>query len=292
MDEPKTTIVVGHHKPRPYWHVDLKWFFGLLLVVALGVWLLLLNAYNLTSPSVAIPLTTNVLAQMFSHGDLDSDGGVAELKAKVAASPTKSIQPIPDFPVTVTEQDVNTLSPRQLRLKIFGQIAEPLYYKGPHEYAQTLTEDPQKRRQFENDASLLGLVTQSRHELVGRLLIGLGVAAILLLTGVIFFSAGFGRLVTPGVILLVVSVPVAIAFSILKHWADSSIATPANVPAEDNNMILIIAQNNLGGVIAYGQRVYLIGLGVAGGLLLVAAVGKIISLIVASRRSIVPRILQ
>lgn len=207
-------------KPRRlYWFVDAKWVCSLLLTAAVAAWLLLMVLYRITAPSTGVPLTTNVLAYYFSRNGLDDTSGFDKLKTQIAASPTKSIRPIPGFPVTITEQDITTLSPRDLRLKIFGEIAKPLYEKGAKQYAMEITNDPVQQKQFENDAMLLSLVTQSRHDALGTLAVWAGVVALLIAAAAIFFSAGFGRLVTPGAVLLLVSLPGAVLFTALRAWS-------------------------------------------------------------------------
>ena len=281
-----TAVTVSQHKPRPYWYVDMKWLFGILLVVVLGSWMLLLTAYRFTEPNTAIALTTNVLAGMFSGNNLDTTVGIDELKAKINASPTKSIQPITDFPVTITAQDVNTLSPRDLRLKLFGQIAKPLYYKGAKAYAQEITNDPAKQQKFENDVSLLGLITQSRHDLIGKIVVSAGVLALLLAGAVIYFSVGFGRLVSPAVVLFVVSVPGFTLFSILSIWTDKGKIVPAEgSQPEGIGAILNTVKPALTGSIVSTQKMYLMMLGAAGVLLLLAVIGKVAALFIHRKKT-------
>src|SRR5215471_16113137 len=240
-------------KVRPYWHVDAKWICGLLLTVVLAIWLLVMAAYRITAPSTGVALTTNILAYAFSRNDLSETASVDALRAQIAVSPTQSIQPIPGFPITVTLQDVNTLSPRDLRLKIFKQIAQPLYEKGPNNYAKELTGDLAQQKKFENDAALFGLVTQQRHENLGSLAVKLGLLALALMAGAIFFSAGFGRLITPAVVLILASLPGLALFVSLHAWSAAPVATAAQ--SEDVGAVIDATKGALTPAFTSAQKV-------------------------------------
>ena len=270
-------------KPRPYWHVDLKWIFGLLLLAVTGWWLLLLVAYRITAPSTGVALTTNLLSYIFSRGDLDNPAGVSELRAKIAQTPTGSLQPIPGFPVTITLHDVDTLSPRDLRLKIFGQIASPLYYKGVEGYAKEITNDPAQQKKFENDATLLNLVTQDRHAAIGKLAVMTGIVAFVLLAGMVYFSAGFGRFVAPAFVLLALGLPGSLIFTGLRAWSTQPAAASAQ-QSESVGAIVDATKGSLTPALASAQKIYLVALATAVVLLLAAIIGKIVAAIFVTHK--------
>ena len=262
-------------KIRPYWYVDAKWICGLLLTGVLAVWLLVMAAYRITAPNTGVALTTNILAYAFSRNDLNETASVDALRAKIVASPTQSVQPIPGFPITVTSQDVNTLSPRDLRLKIFGQIAQPLYQKGPANYAKELTSDPTQQKKFENDAALFGLVTQQRHENLGSLAVKIGLLAVVLMAGTVFFSAGFGRLVTSAIVLVLASLPGLALFVSLHAW--SAAPATATAQSEDIGAVIDATKGALTPAFASAQKIYLYTALAGAAVLAVAMLGKTIA---------------
>jgi hypothetical protein len=207
-----------HAKPRPYWHVDAKWIAGILLFFSLGTSLLVGAAHNLTEEKTAIEIGTVTIASLFSPDGLDAPGDLTPLREKLAASPDKKIAPIPNFPnATITEEDINTLSPRELRLKIFRQVVTPIYHKGVAGAAKDFTSDPAQQKQFTKDAQLLQLLTRQTHDTLGAvLMIGVG-ASIVLTLAFVFFSWRWGRVGNLGFMLLLVSVPGSLLALLLTH---------------------------------------------------------------------------
>jgi hypothetical protein len=266
----------GHiEKRRPYWHVDMKWVSGILLLGVLALWLSTLAAYRITAPSTGITLMTNVLAYNFSRNGLDDNTGFDQLKAKILKSPTKSIKPIAGFPVVISLNDITTLSPRDLRLKLFGQIAKPLYYEGAAGYAKQIANDPVQRQKFVHDASILDAVTLQQHRALGKFAVIVGIVAALLLAAAVYFSSGFGRLVTPAIILLIASIPGAGLFSGLRAWAEK-VPTVTSAQAQDVGALLNATKGAFTGAFTAAQKIYLVAVIAAVVLLFAAAAGKIV----------------
>lgn len=193
-------------KPRPYWHVDLKWINAILLFFTLSASLLLFNLANLTQREHAIELSGTIVASLFSREGLDDAKGLEEFKQQANASPDGFIAPIPQFPnVRISKEQANTLSPRELRLAIFKQVTTPIYDKGLQGAAADITSNPDEQQKFVKDAALLGMFTRTTHETLQRAFIIFTVISVLLLAGVIYFSHGWGRLVSPGMLLLLTS---------------------------------------------------------------------------------------
>lgn len=195
---------------RPYWHVDLKWVCGILLVICLSISLGLHVVSKLTSRDVGVPLATLVVASLFSPDGLDSDEGLEEIKAEYAGlAPTEVIHPIEGQPVTITKHDLDTLTPRDLRLKIFGQVVERVYDDGVEALAEETAEEtarsPDQQAEIRSEAGLFNLFSADVHQrLQGFFWLSL-VPTLALLAGVVYFSHRWGRLVSVGVALLFVT---------------------------------------------------------------------------------------
>ncbi|MGH7196236.1 MAG: hypothetical protein ACREGJ_00535 [Candidatus Saccharimonadales bacterium] len=276
-------------KPRPYWHVDFKWITGLLLTVVLGVWLLVLVAYQITAPKPGIDITTNLMSSAFTREGQDDAKGLEELRAKIAESPDKTFRPFPGMPVAITEKDLE-LSPQQIRDKIFRQITEPLYYKGARGLAEEFTSDKAAQDKFVNDAGLISIISQERHRQLGDIAWKLGVVVLLLTAAVVYFSHRWGRLVTPGIILLLVSVPGLLIFSGLKQ----AILSPAEQPTQPTNeedgaafiqLMIANAKGAFAPAAEIGQSTYLLGLQIALALLAAALIAKIVFVVIAKVRA-------
>jgi hypothetical protein len=193
-------------KPRPYWHVDAKWIAGILLFLSLSASLLLGALYTMTEEKRAIDTGTIVVASLFSPKGLDAAEDLTSLREKAAASTDKKVAPIPNFPnASVTEEQLNTLSPRELRLAIFRQVVTPIYEKGIVGAAKDFTNDPAQQQQFTKDAQLLQLLTRQTHETLGFFLIIGSIASVVFATAFVYFSWRWGRIGNLGLMLLIVS---------------------------------------------------------------------------------------
>jgi hypothetical protein len=220
-------------KPRPYWHVDAKWISGIGLFFALGLTLLLFNLTAITDREFATRSTATLVASLFSKEGLDDDSGLAEFRQKVNDTPGDTVVPIPQFPwLTLTKQDALTLGPRELRIKIFSQLTTPIYDKGLDGAAAQFTSNPAEQKEFKKNATLLGLFTSETHKTLKKMFTIVSIVAAVLLAAVIYFSAGWGRLVSPGLLLLVVALPGALFSLILAHPPQDGDAPFAALPKE------------------------------------------------------------
>lgn len=183
-------------KQRHYWHADLKWISGIVLACSLGISLALLALGNVTAKNVAVPVATQAVASIYSPAGLDDAQGFAQLRKLAIAQPGNTVQPIPGLPATITDQQLRDMSPREVRLHIFQQVVASHYEQG-------LSADA--REQFRSKAGLLGLLTKQTHQNVqGWFWLSL-LPLILSLAAAVYFSRRLGRLVTPGVVALLVA---------------------------------------------------------------------------------------
>jgi len=200
----------------PRWHSDIKWIFSLLAVATLALTLFILGLYRLTAREAAVPLMTTAIAAAFSPEGLDDEVGFAAAKRQLTTS--GRLEPFPGLDITLTPDEIENKSPREIRLLVFGKLAAPLYDEGIDELAQRAP-TPAAAAKFKNDAQLLGLLSKHNHELLRPYIWGVGGIAVLFLTLAIIFSHRAGRVATPGVILLVASIVPAVFWSLLKMFA-------------------------------------------------------------------------
>ncbi len=255
--------------PRPYWHVDAKWVCGIIFALGLWVALVLHSLAAATTEQVAVPAATQVIAQLFSPQGLDDPGDIGKLKEEAARQPEGIVHPLPG--TTITRADLDSLSPRELRLKIFGQLVKPYYQLGVKGVAAQQTNDPKERESIEKQAGLLALINRQTHDwLQSAFLISLA-ALVLPLAGLVYFSYRFGRLASPGFILTLVPLPAMVVGSALLAAGAGPPTMPgqsggaAALPPEALKLILQAVLPALWSVVAAGVA-----------LLLAAGIGRLI----------------
>lgn len=186
--------------------------------MALSIALLFFNLSTLTERDRAIKLSATIVASLFSKEGLDDASGLEEFRQKAAASPNNTFAPIEQFPsLQISKQDALTLSPRDLRIAIFSQITTPIYDKGLRGAAAGITQDKAEQEKFASQAALLGVFTKTTHERVRQIFYIGAALTIAFLVAAVYFSAGLGRLVTPGLLLLATSPLGTIASLLLLH---------------------------------------------------------------------------
>lgn len=261
---------------RPYWHIDAKWVAGLLLVVVLSVTLLVFNLVQITAERPATEIIATVMATLFSRHGLDDESEIAQMRSALRASPDGTLQPIPGLPIVIREKDIAGLSPRQIRLYAFRQLATPLYRGGAAGLAAQIS-DPEARQSLAGGIGFLELFTLKTHRVLRRVFLVLVGVCLLLLVPLIFFSYRFGRLGSPGVVLFAASLPGA-AFSVLLWMAVRNQEVSA-VPGEEEGltgMLSAMLANVLPHIAPIMARNYLIALALGFGLMLLAVLGSVL----------------
>jgi hypothetical protein len=253
--------------PRPYWHLDAKWIAGILLFFSLGACLLLYNLSALTERRQAVTLSAAVVANLFSPKGLDDTNGLNEFRQQVAKMPGTTVSPIPQFSsIKLSKHDALTLSPADLKIAIFSQITGPIYDIGLEAAAKQFTPNPAEQQQFVKQAAPLGILTTSTHTLIQSLFVASLCTSVILAAFLIFFSAKWGRLVSPGIVLLAISPIGTLASLLLLHPPAGAGLFGASVPTS--------VTQSVGGTLGHSYP-YATALGVA--LLVAAFIGKIIT---------------
>ena len=190
--------------PRPYWHVDAKWVFGILLFFALITTLLLSTLIKLTDENNGPKLAAIAIGSLFIREDtIENEEAIrAEIRKQGGA-----IRPIPFMPkVVITEADLE-LSLNDIKIKVFQPLTTEMYQNGIEATAAKYAPDEESRKKFINDAFAFRILTKKSHEALVSQFNMLVIVCLVLLAGFIYFSAGWGRLANPGLLLLAVSLP-------------------------------------------------------------------------------------
>jgi LPXTG-motif cell wall-anchored protein len=214
-------------KSRPYWHVDAKWITGILLLFLLNVTFLIFILVRATAPEQGITLITTMLASSFSYqsGGMDTTVDIEEMRQKIAESPNGEWQPIPGMNITVREEDIAGMTPRETRLWFFRKLAEPIYYDGEQGLAN-LTTDPEMKEEVTGGLGPLGFISADAHKKLQSAFTIAGVVSLVFLGLLILFSYRFGRLGSPGCVIFLAAIPGLILFSAARGWTQNAGQNP------------------------------------------------------------------
>ena len=200
-------------KLRPYWHVDAKWIAGLILVIILNVTLLLAGLVQLTAEQPAIEILTMSTALLNSPNGLDDEADIALLRLALAVSPDGTIQPVPGLQISISAQEIEGLTPREMRLRYFQKWAEPVYQDGIEGLA-ALADDPALKAEILEQGAWYNALTLKTHRTLQQAFVLSGAAGFFFLLLLVLFSYRFGRIASPGWVLLLGSLPGAILFTL------------------------------------------------------------------------------
>lgn len=270
-------------KPRPYWHVDAKWMTSIILVVALSITLLLFNLWQLTAEEPAVEILSTAMALAFSPGGLDEAIDMAAVREQMQVSPDGAFHPLPGLPVTVREEDIADLSPREIRLFVFRQLAEPIYQGGVEGLAAQVG-DPEAGASIVAAGKMLNLFSLETHQTLERPLAIAAALAGALLIPLVVFSYRFGRLGCPGCVFVAVGLPVTLLLVFFSNVNPPPGATP---PGGESSLFAVagsLVTALLPLLVQVTARSYLVV--VAAGLLMLvlAMVGQIIWSLARRRR--------
>ncbi len=256
-------------KERPYWHVDAKWICGILFTILLWITFNLYTLATLTSKDIAVPVATEIVAGRFSPNGLDDPVDIAKLKEDAAKTPSEELHPLPN--TTITKTDLEELTPRQIRLKIFEQIVRPYYELGPEGVAEKQTVDATQQEKIKRQAGVLAYFNLQTHNKLQNLVWIFAVASLLPLAGLVFFSHQLGRLVSPALVMSVVAFPGTFASGLALIASKST-----SEGAKSNGPIPFLPQEAAGKITLALMPGFAIIFGLGILLLLAALIGKII----------------
>jgi hypothetical protein len=263
-------------KPRPYWHVNAKWITGILLFFVLGLTLLTYNLVQITNEQPAVEAVTTALALSFSPQGLDDEKDVNLFIKQLQKSPNSSLPPIPGLKIIVKESDIAGLSPREMRLYLFRQIAKPLYWQGP-EGLIALTDDLVMKQKIAEGIGPISVLTLKTHQTLNKIFIVLLIISFALLLPLVFFSCRFGRLASPGLVILAASLPGTIVFNFIGIVLRSNnISQPPTATTGISGMIGYMAANALPPMVSIIARNYLFFSILGLGLIFLALAGKVV----------------
>lgn len=212
-------------KTRPSWHINAKWVVGLILLPVFALTFLAFNLYLLTNRENGISASANLLTALYSPNSNIAES-LSAVRQMIKNSPDKSFSPFPDKSIKITEEDLNKYSADEIKDKLFTRLAASVY--------DSDESTPEK-------VGPLIAFTKTGHLYVQKILSILLPVALVLLLLTVYFSAGFGRLVAPGIISLLVGAPTVLLLMLLqKSNGQDAISGP---DADWSERILFVVQS-------------------------------------------------
>jgi hypothetical protein len=205
--------------------VDAKWVTAILLLFLLSATFLTFTLVQITGEEQGIEILTVTLASSFSRNGLDQEQDIQIMHEKIAESPDGAWQPLPGLNISVREEDIAGLSPREIRLWFFRQLAEPIYHEGQAGLAKLAT-DPEMAKNMQGSLGVLGFISAETHARLNRILTVLGLISFALLSLLAYFSYRFGRLGSPGCVIFLSAVPGVAMFSMMRGWLERAGQNP------------------------------------------------------------------
>ncbi len=206
---------------RGSWRIDAKWLFGLICLATIIVAGVLYSASKVTERDAATGIFSSILISVAKDGEGAEE--FEEYQALAVASPDEDFT-IRGASLPIKGRELIGLSYDEALELVVGRIAVMLYTDGPESVEQFFTaasgsdsEEPSAGEDEEISLGPLGLLTQDSHDKIRRIftfsLIAVLISAVLL----VFFSRRFGRLGSPGIILAVGTVPLALLWFTAKQ---------------------------------------------------------------------------
>ena len=194
---------------RPYWHVDAKWVCALFLVVALGFTVLIVGLLRITAQGPAVDTLSRAMAAGYRPGPLEAGGQVDRVRQEFEALVERAVGSLFGVQPSPSDSEAASTQPGP-SAEALRPIAEAYYTRGSSAARRVATERESTvpfARLVPGDQGLWSFFTLRMHEVLKRVGWAAGAASLLLALAVISFSSRFGRLGSPGVVLLVVGLP-------------------------------------------------------------------------------------
>jgi hypothetical protein len=263
-------------KVRPYWHVDFKWVFGILAFASLWGGLLL-NAFStLTEKPNATAITSSVVSNILTTNGIDTATGIEQLKAQAAQLPDGAVLSVPNLPeIKISKEELLSKSSDEIKALALSQLTGPLYEQGLSKTSETVTQTDAQKQSFTQQAGILGVISKQTHEWLAIASKVALATSIIWFVGLIYFSSGWGRLVSPGVVLLLAS-PVGAAVGTLLEILSK----------KNDSLLSFLPQSVMSNLASAINGTYRIALFAGLGLLAIAGVGKITTNILAKNKTV------
>lgn len=203
---------------RSYWRVNMKWVIALIFIPVFAVTFLLFNLYVITDETNSIKVSSVLLKEMYSPGNNTNANEVQEIRAAIKKSPNKVLLPFPGVDIKITEGDLDKYSTSDIKTRVFQELAKNIY-----NFDSSKKENNHEgKKGILSNLGLMAIFTKEGHVFLGNILVYAVLASALPLSLLIYFSYGFGRLVSPGVVAIIVGLPIIVFLTVLQKKTEES----------------------------------------------------------------------
>lgn len=212
MEAPEIKTAKNKTKTRPYWHVDVKWIAGLIFTPVFAVTFLLFNLHQATNETNGIKMSSVVLEAMYAPAVMDSADKVEEIKNIIRESPEKALKPFPGIDVEITEEDINNYSVEEITERVFFELAKNIYEFDSAE----MKFNAEGKTDALSNLGMMAIFTRSGHQYIGKILTYSLLISLVFLILLVRFSYSSGRLISPGLIFILVGLPAVLLLTLLQ----------------------------------------------------------------------------
>lgn len=214
--------MVEHTKVRPYWHLDAKWLAALIFIPVFIVAFLACNLYVMTTEKNAINISSALLSALYAPGeDQGNSQEIEQVREAIKKSPDKAFKPFPGSDIQITEQDLDQSNLANVKDKLFKELAKNIYNFDSSKTKSNFKDETDAL----SNLGAMAIFTKDGHQFIGKLALILSSIALVFLALLIFFSYGFGRLISPGIIFFITGLPATILLLLLQKGTGNSSET-------------------------------------------------------------------
>lgn len=195
----------------------LKWLTGIVLLAVFTITTGIYIIYRITAPDIAVPALGRIMesaVQGMPMGSLD------RVREEVTRRGILTVEPVAGITVQVDREKIQGLPAGELKSYLFREAAAPLYAKGADAFLVHVSDSGVKNR-LSSFGSSLQYLAEDFHGITRTALIVFGALTLLLFIILLFLSYRFGKLVSPGIILLLAGTMGITVITFLKSTASS-----------------------------------------------------------------------
>ncbi|MFQ6019938.1 MAG: hypothetical protein ACE5KW_04200 [Dehalococcoidia bacterium] len=229
---------------RPYWHVDLKWAFGLACLFCIVAASLLYSLLKLTEEEPATSVFTAFTADLLENQLSPEE--YAEIQRLARENPNRKFA-VSGVTFPIKGSEIAGLSRAEATELAVSRVAKVLYNDGT-EAAEIFF--PSDDEGAGVDLGPFALLSADVHDTLKPFVIAFAVLAGAMAVPTAFFSRSFGRIGSPGVVLAVAGAPFAVFWFVVRSAAAGAkgeadgigpnLAAALLPPAEDMSVRFLI----------------------------------------------------
>jgi hypothetical protein len=179
--------------------------------------------FYLTSKGPATALMGRGIALNASKKGIDDATEINQLRRELKKQGgTLNLKKYIGFNVVVQEQDIEKLSPREVRFHIFQKVAEPLYTEGADAFIAQVR-DRNARQEMLKHKDKMFFATAEFHRYVSYGFVAACIVTVLFFLLLIALCRGKAKLAVPAIIVMLGSLPLVVVFSAYTMIAQSII---------------------------------------------------------------------